>query len=464
MSSGRCRKGRTQLAGGFLALAGGAVFATAAFGQPGFSGSMPGPGMPGQGMQEWMDAGRPQARTAPAPAPAPAKADRFARLREASARPLKAANRTAPAAQVPSKPSWVAVAQPGFSGSMPGPGMQEQGLQDRMDSARGQATTSPAPAKPDRFARLREASARPLLAAKRTDAAARVSGKPSWVAAAQTIPAPAPQASLPQASPASPATLMLTETARRRKALTVYTDLQFGYDKQQVLIATPAPFLSNVRRQVRSLVVTAQYPFSRKTNISLSVPYISQTIRATTPVGRFRQSGNGVGDIGLFVERRFPEIARGTEASLTAGMLFPTGKDPYGLGVNQLPTGLGFYQPMVRARLSKMRVPMNFYGAVDYGTSLSRNLNGNRVKLPVSYGAELGFYYAVSPEFTTQTAVKWSRLSSPFTFETDSTVAYLSQALIYSAGADTSIQAAVDAGLTEDALDVFLTLSMVKRF
>jgi len=286
----------------------------------------------------------------------------------------------------------------------------------------------------------------------------------TWVAAAQTVPVPAPETATSQTSPASSAAVSLTESQRGRREITVYTDLQFGYDKEQILIAAPGPFLADARRQIRNFVVTAQYPLSSKTNISLSIPYISQTATINTPVGKFRQTGNGVGDIGLFVERRFPEVARGTEVALTLGMLFPTGKDPYRLNSNQLPTGLGFYQPVARARITKLRVPLQFYAAVDYGTSLSRDLNGSRVKLPASYGAELGFYYSISPEFTAQTAVKWSRVSSPFTFETDSNVAYLSQGLSYTAGADTSFHAAVDAGMTEDALDLFLSLSYVRRF
>jgi hypothetical protein len=288
-------------------------------------------------------------------------------------------------------------------------------------------------------------------------------GRPQWVAVAQIIPAPAPEAPSPQVTSTVPVEAA-RNAARRRRELSVYTDLQFGYDKQQVLVTSPTPFLADVRRQIRDLVVTAQYPLAQNTSVAVSVPYISQSTHGTTPTGSINQRGSGVGDIGVFVQRRFPEIARGTEIAVTVGMLMPTGKDPFDLRPNELPTGLGFYQPMARLRVSKMRVPLQFYGAVDYGTSLARNVNGERRKLPASYGAELGFYYAISPEFTTQTAVKWSRISSPFTFETDSNVAYLSQGLIYNAGDSTALQAAIDAGLTEDALDFFLSLSYIKRF
>jgi hypothetical protein len=287
--------------------------------------------------------------------------------------------------------------------------------------------------------------------------------RPRWFAVAQIIPAPAPETPSPQITSNVPVEAA-RNAARQRRQLSVYTDLQFGYDKQQVLVTTPAPFLADVRRQIRNLVVTAQYPLAKTTNIAVSVPYISQTTRGSTPTGSFTQKGSGVGDIGVFLEKRFPEVARGTDVSVTVGMLFPTGRNPFEIGPDQLPTGLGFYQPLARVRVSKMRVPVQFYGAVDYGTSLSRNIGGERRKLPASYGAELGFYYSISPEFTTQTAVKWSKISSPFTFENASNVAYLSQSLIYTVSDATAFQAAVDAGLTDDAIDFFLSLSLVKHF
>jgi hypothetical protein len=331
--------------------------------------------------------------------------------------------------------------------------LRAQILRDRLDSYRAYR---PEPASSGPVTSLR---------AKASDATAPLAlRKPYWIAVAQIIPAPAPESPAPQLNSTPPVSTTQNAEPPTRRELTVYTDLQYGYDKQQILITTPTPFLADVRRQIRNFVVTAQYPLSNKTKLAVSVPYISQTIRGSTPTDTIRQSGSGVGDVGVFVQHRFPEIARGTEISVTLGMLLPTGTDPYHLDASELPTGLGFYQPLARLRISKMRVPLQFYGALDYGTSLSRDINGERTKLPPSYGVEAGFYYALSPEFTTQTAVKWSRISSPFKFQNDSNVAYLSQALIYNSGATTSLQAAVDAGLTDDALDLFLSLSFVKRF
>jgi hypothetical protein len=101
---------------------------------------------------------------------------------------------------------------------------------------------------------------------------------------------------------------------------------------------------------------------------------------------------------------------------------------------------------------------------VDYGTSLSRNVNGQRVTLPDSYGGEVGFFYAIGPEFTAQTGVSLSKVSSPFILGPGSTVGYLTQSLTYKAGGNTSVRGAVDVGLTDDSTDVYAGLSINSQF
>ena len=295
-------------------------------------------------------------------------------------------------------------------------------------------------------------------------------GEVKWIAVAQIVPSRGTESSA--ANPSSPELFYPEDEANPRrggaggrgKQITIAADLQYGSDTQSVLVVLPEPFLAQIKRQVFSTVITAQYPLAPRTNLALSVPYISQTTRGEAPGASIRQSGRGLGDVGVFLEQRFPEIARGAEVDITLGMLFPTGTDSNNLAPNELPTGVGFYQPLARVRISKMRVPLQIYTAFDYGTSLARNVNGVSTKLPVSVGIEAGFYYAISPEFTAQTALKWSRISSPFVFENASNVGYLSQSLTYNTGANTALQASVDAGLTPDALDFFFSLSLLNRF
>jgi hypothetical protein len=230
-----------------------------------------------------------------------------------------------------------------------------------------------------------------------------------------------------------------------------------------VVLGTPA-VAGNIRRRIRTLDVAVEYPLSNVSSVIASVPYIDQRATLRSPILNGVLAGRGLGDIGVYYQRLFPEIARGTDINVSVGMVLPTGRDPFGLGVGQLPTGVGFYQPVARVTVRKLRVPLQFFASVDYGTSFSRNIGGTRVDLPDSYGAELGFNYALGPEFSSETSVSWNRVSSPFINVPGASVAYLSQALTYQANRSTSIRGAVDVGLTDDSTDAFLGLSLNSSF
>lgn len=248
-----------------------------------------------------------------------------------------------------------------------------------------------------------------------------------------------------------------------RRPLNVSVGGRIGFDKQTVVIGSPA-VEGNVRRHIRTFDVSLDYPLSNTSTVFVTVPYVDQSTSLRSPLGNGVARGRGVGDIGLYVQKRFPEISHGTDLSATLGLVTPTGKDPFQVGAGQLPTGVGFYQPVVRLTLQKLRVPLLFYGAVDYGTSFSRRIAGTRVDLPDSYGGEVGFYYTFSPEFSSQTSLSVSKLSSPFIDVPGSTVGYLSQALTYQANQRLSWRGAVDVGLTEDSTDAFFGLSLNSTF
>ena len=298
--------------------------------------------------------------------------------------------------------------------------------------------------------------------------------RPGWRSQAQLLPAPAEPSGTPSTDVA-PAAQTPTEPSTQgpattpgggggRREMTIDVDTKFGFDKQSVVQDLPLPTAVDVRRRIRTVSVSVGYPLSRTTNINLNVPYVYQSARLTSAGGSFKATGQGIGDISLFLQKQFPEIAKGTELAVALGMVFPTGKDPFEINFDQLPTGVGFHQPMVRVTLRKLRVPLQLYAAVDYGTSLSRNVNGQRISLPDSYGGELGFFYALGPEFTAQTAVSWSKVSSPFIIDPSATVGYLTQSLTYKAGDKTSVRGSVDVGLTDDSTDVYLGLSMNSTF
>ena len=248
-----------------------------------------------------------------------------------------------------------------------------------------------------------------------------------------------------------------------RRPLNVSVGGRMGFDKQTIVIGTPA-VAGTIRRRIRTLDVSLDYPLSPRSSVFLTVPYIEQRTSLRSSLGNGIASGRGLGDIGIYLQQRFPGVGRGTDLSATLGLVTPTGKDPFNLAPGQLPTGVGFYQPVLRLTLQKLRVPLMFYGAVDYGTSLSRRVGGTKVDLPDSYGGEVGFYYTFSPEFTSQTSLSLSKLTSPFIDVPGTTVGYLSQSLTYQANQRLSWRGAVDVGLTEDSTDAYFGLSVNSTF
>lgn len=272
-------------------------------------------------------------------------------------------------------------------------------------------------------------------------------------------PARTPDAPLPADDPTLPAT---PRKSRQRQEITLYVNTSFGFDRQSLINTDSGPVEIEDRR-INRLTVTGEYPLASRTDISLSVPYVYQTARTTSVSGTLRQTGQGLGDLDLYLSHRFPEIGRGLRLSAGVGMVLPTGK-AFNLRPDQLRTGTGYYQPYVNVSVRKLMVPLQLFANFDYGTSLSRRVDGEKTRLPDSYGGELGFYYALGPQFNTRTSLSVSQTSSPFVGAPGSTTAYLTQGLTYYSGNSTVISGSIDAGLTDDSTDAYLSLTVVKTY
>jgi hypothetical protein len=248
------------------------------------------------------------------------------------------------------------------------------------------------------------------------------------------------------------------------RGIGVYTDFSMGFDKQSAVVDDPAPREVQIRRRIRILNISAEVPLARRTNLAVALPVISQSTRYRVGAGTFTQRGSGVGDLTLQLERRGRESARGVERAIALGLVLPTGKDPFNLSASQLPTGNGFYQPFVRLSTRKLRVPLQLFASVNYGKGLPRTVGGQRLRLPASYGGEVGFSYVIGPEFSVSTSVNANRVSSPLLLGPSQSVAYLSQSLSYNANEVTVLRASVDVGLTDDSTDAFAGLSLRRAF
>ena len=281
-----------------------------------------------------------------------------------------------------------------------------------------------------------------------------------WIAVAQTEP-PADESA---ASPTRPVPLPGAVPLDKKVGITAYADLSFGFDNEKNVQNLPAPTAVQIRRRIRVLNISAEYPLAVRTNLALGIPLISQSAKVTGGGSSANFRGNGLGDLSLLIERRSRESQNGVEGAVALGLVVPTGKDPFEVGPDELATGNGFYQPFVRLSVRELRVPLQFFASVNYGKSLSRTVAGQKLRLPDSYGGEVGFAYAIGPEFAVSTTLSANRLSSPFLTSSGEHTAYLSQALSYNSGDVTSLRAAVDLGLTDASTDAFVGLSLRHKF
>lgn len=265
------------------------------------------------------------------------------------------------------------------------------------------------------------------------------------------------EAPLPEPTPAAPGSAPPPAPAPDWRQPRFTVDTRLGFKKQNVIAsslgASPVLVQRDTRRFVSYTEYTLEYPLTKSSTAILTVPYLFQTLR-TSALGRVStRRGSGVGDMVLLAEYRLPETAAGTQLTVAGGMEFPTGKDPFGLKPGELPTGIGFYQPMVRLTLQKLLVPLQMYGTVEYRTSFHRRIEGLRTRVPDSYGGEIGFAYVLGPEWSAQTSVSMRQVNQPFLLGPGATAGYLSQLLTYRAGGRTELRGSLDIGLTNDSLD-----------
>lgn len=275
----------------------------------------------------------------------------------------------------------------------------------------------------------------------------------------------------PQPQPEAPPPLPgekpgdLPPQPKGRKPILVNFDVRYGFDSNRFFVNAPVPFEVTVKRRIRTAVLSGTYPVDPRTQISVNVPWVDQSTKNKASNGAtFNQSGSGMGDVSLWVSRTFPDYRRGREYGISAGMVFPTGRDPFNLPANKLETGLGFYQPSVRFSARTTKAPLQFFSTFDYSTSLSRNVNGQSVRLPNSYGGEVGIFYTLGPIWSTQTSVSFAKATSPFLQDSGRTVGYLSQALNYNPGDGNSFRGAVDVGLNDSSTDAYFSLSLNRPF
>lgn len=88
--------------------------------------------------------------------------------------------------------------------------------------------------------------------------------RPVWRAAAQTLPPATPAAT----DPASPTTLPSSTnvaTPPPPRGVALYADVSLGFDGQTAVLTDPIPREARIRRRIRVLNISAEYPLAPRT-------------------------------------------------------------------------------------------------------------------------------------------------------------------------------------------------------
>lgn len=239
---------------------------------------------------------------------------------------------------------------------------------------------------------------------------------------------------------------------------------------------------NRIRREVALSSLTARLGLPGNFQLDVRTPYGYERVRTVSAGNQeTSQRSMGLGDVQVGLSR---QIARehGRIPDLLADVSFKTktGKDPFGLGNNEIALGTGFYGAQTRITAVKSSDPMILFGSLSYGYNLpagkvipdSQNAAHNilvHFKPGDTYGLQLGSVLAVNPE--TSVSVAWDQtftrgttvngLRIPGSYLVGGTLR-LGGSYIYSAGK--IIDLGLGIGLTRDVPNLQFTVGIPLRF
>ena len=195
------------------------------------------------------------------------------------------------------------------------------------------------------------------------------------------------------------------------------------------------------------------------TMLGIGIPYYIESDR---DLGE----NSGFGDLSLGVWKQF--LAQGdSHPSLVGSLsyLAPTGEDTD----SPVPLGSDFHRLRVNLNASKSIDPLVLYGDLFYSYAFSEKIDGIRMQ-PGSYiGARVGASLAVTPEITSSIGLNFSFLNE---LEVDGmeingtkqTVGVLELGMGFLISKRYFLSLSAEIGITDDAPDVLLGISLPTRF
>ena len=237
-----------------------------------------------------------------------------------------------------------------------------------------------------------------------------------------------------------------------------------------------------VRRQVALSTLTARMGLPWNFQLDVRTPYGYELVRDVTADSReTSQRAKGLGDVQVSLSHQLAREHGGLPDLLaTASFKTKTGKDPFGLGNNEIALGTGFYGAQGRITAVKSSDPMVFFGSLSYAYNVPAGKmipdpNNAAQQILAHFepgdtsGFQLGSIMAVNPEtsltvawdqsFTRGTNVNGVRI--PGSYLVGGTLR-LGGSYIYSPGK--IIDLSLGVGLTRDVPNIQFTVGMPLRF
>ncbi len=239
--------------------------------------------------------------------------------------------------------------------------------------------------------------------------------------------------------------------------------------------------VESLDRDVFSPAVDLRYGLHRRFEFEVNIPYAWRTDRFASDIGDEQRqdldyiSGNGIGDVqfGLFSQLLF-QNRWWPDTVLNLQVKAPTGKDPFEVGDNELPLGLGTWGLSGGLTFVRTLDPAVVFGSIRYLWDIKNDF-GNGVGT-IDYGDSVEYSVGLAMALNERLALTMSLQHSLTDFTrqeangersrivgSDLNVARLFLGGSYRMSPMTTVNLNVGLGITEDAPDFQIELSVPLR-
>ncbi|MGX1787891.1 hypothetical protein ACWIGM_14165 [Bosea sp. NPDC055332] len=225
---------------------------------------------------------------------------------------------------------------------------------------------------------------------------------------------------------------------------------------------------------------TFRYGIANDVELALSIPYFSSQRRTNAFADTIVRNVSGLGDIAVQASGNlWKEGDWYPGAALTVGLSMPTGDHPYDLGNLQagvtpndplsLNQASGHWVPRAAIQFFKSTDPLILFFGVGIDYAVPRSFGDIKVEPGFRYTYNMGFGFALSERSTLGVSVNGAiseRLKVGGVPIANSVTEMLSArfTLIQRVGQDFWLEPSITVGLTDDAPDAAVSLSLRKRF